>query len=74
MPRASAYLEVSFVQGLLGDLSAMRYYGDKAWKEGVAALNREAGNVTNFIYHPTEEVRLGHRSTGSFWSCDRDPK
>lgn len=66
LPRASAYMEASFVQGLLGDAEAMRYYGDKAWKEAVAALRREARNAADAIRHPTDKARRGRRS---FWSC-----
>jgi hypothetical protein len=69
LPRASAYMEAAFVQGLLGGVQAMRYYGDKAWREALAALRREAVDATDALRHPTEKIRRGRRS---FWSSFGD--
>jgi hypothetical protein len=71
LPRASAYMEASFVQGLLGDVPAMLYYGDKAWREGVAALQREAENATSVLRRSAETARRGQRS---LWSRHDDRK
>ena len=66
LSQASAYMEASLVLGLLGDLSAMRYYGDKAWKEGTTVLYREVEEAGNFLARTAQRPAL--RIENSFWS------
>jgi hypothetical protein len=72
LSQASAYMEASLVLGLLGDLSAMRHYGDKAWKESVAVLRRDAQEATSFLGR--SKKKLGQRRENSFWSRAADAK
>jgi hypothetical protein len=63
--QASAYMQASLVLGLLGDLPAMRHYGDKAWKAGTAALYREASETTSLL---DRSSRKRAKRLAGFWS------
>jgi hypothetical protein len=63
--QASAYMDASLVLGLLGDLPAMRHYGDKAWKAGVAALLRESDDTTRLLTH---SYKNRAKRLAGFWS------
>lgn len=69
--QASAYMQASLVLGLLGDLSAMRHYGDKAWKDGIAALEREARDTGKFL---RQSFNNRAKRLAGFWSLRGNPK
>jgi hypothetical protein len=65
--QASAYMQASLVLGLLGDQSAMRYYADKAWKDGISALESEAKGTTDLLRHSANNRA---KRLAGFWSLE----